>query len=103
MEVILDFLSRIRLKYTRSSTLLKCAVLAALVLSTAALITLRAAILEEEAKYDIARAKAAALEQDNRDLREYIPELGTLQSIRRIAEEELGYADQDTVIFVPEQ
>ena len=103
MEAIMNFLSRIRLKYTRSSTLLKCAVLAAIVLSTVALITLRAAILEEQAKYDTARAKAATLEQDNRDLREYIPELGTLQSIRRIASEELGLADPGTVIFVPEQ
>lgn len=101
IEAIIRFLSRIRLVYKRSSTLLKCAVLAAIVLSTAALIVLRAAHLEQQAEAEALRAEAAALEQDNRDLRENISQLGTLQGVRRIALEELGLADPDTVIFVP--
>lgn len=101
MAAIIRFLSRIRLVYKRSSTLLKCAVLAAIVLSTAALIALRAAHLEQQAEVDALRAEAAALEQDNRELLENISQLGTLQGVRRIAVEELGLADPDTVIFVP--
>lgn len=101
MAAIIRFLSRIRLVYKRSSTLLKCAVLAAIVLSTAALVVLRSAHLEEQAKADALRAEAAALEQDNLELLENIGELGTLQSVRRIAVEELGLADPDTIIFVP--
>ena len=46
--------------------------------------------------------EAAALQQDNRELLENIDQLGTLQSIRRIAVEELGLADPNTVIFVSE-
>lgn len=101
MAAIIRFLSRIRLVYRRSSTLLKCAVLATIVLSTAALIALRTAHLEQQAQIDALRSEAAALEQDNRDLLERISQLGTLQGVRRIAVEELGLADPDTVIFVP--
>ena len=101
MAAIVRFLSRIRLVYKRSSTLLKCAVLAAIVLSTAALIALRTAHLEQQAQFEALRAEAAALEEDNHKLTQHITQLGTLQSVRRIAVEELGLADPDTVIFVP--
>jgi len=103
MEKFLRTLSRIKLVYTRSSTLLKCVVLAAIVLSTAALITLRAATLEEQARLEALRSEAAMLEQDNRRVRENISELGTLQGVKRIAREELGLADPDTVIIAPEE
>jgi len=95
--------SRIRLVYRRSSTLLKCVVLAAIVLSTVAIIALRYSILEVQAQNDDLRAQAAALEQENNRLSSYIAELGTVQSIKRIAGEELGLVDPDTIFFTPAQ
>ena len=49
------------------------------------------------------KEQADALEQENQDLTQYIDELGTVQGIQRIAEDELGLVDPDTVIIVPQQ
>lgn len=94
---------RIRLVYRRSSTLVKCVVLAALVLSTAALLTLRHAILDAREQTEAKRNEAAALEQQNAELETSIAELGTVQSVTDLAGKLLGLVDPDTVIFVPEQ
>lgn len=94
-------LNRIRLVYRRSSLLLKCVVLATIVLSTAALITLRASILEVEARTELLRAQAAELEWSNQELQERIAELGTIQSVIRIAGEKLGLVTPDTTFFHP--
>ena len=93
--------SRIRLVYRRSSTLLKCVVLAAIILSTVAILALRHSIREDQAQADDLRFQAAALEQENDRLSSYIAELGTVQSIKRIAGEELGLVDPDTIFFTP--
>lgn len=91
--------SRIRLVYRRSSTLLKCAVLAAIILSTAALLTLRFSIQRNQQQLEQLRTQAARLEQENQDLVRYTDEIGTVQSIQRIAQEELGLVDPDAIIF----
>jgi cell division protein FtsB len=93
--------SRIRLVYRRSSTLLKCAVLAAIILSTAALLTLRFSIQRNQQQLEQLRTQAARLEQENQDLVRYTDEIGTVQSIQRIAQEELGLVDPDAIIFHP--
>lgn len=94
---------RIRLVYRRSSTLVKCAALATLVVCITALVTLRFAILEAEKKAEEARKEAAALEQENQELQESISNLGTVQSVVDLAGKLLGLVDPDTVIFLPEQ
>ena len=94
---------RIRLVYRRSSTLVKCMVIAALVLGTVTLLVLRGAILEKEEKTEELRQQAAALEQENRELERSISQLGTVQSVTELAEKLLGLVDPDTVIFQPEQ
>ena len=48
------------------------------------------------------RAQAAALEQENSDLEEKIQNLGSVQSVLEIAQEELGLVSSDTVVFQPE-
>ena len=101
MQAIVRFFKHIRIVYTRSSVLLKCVVLTALLVSTAALLTLRGLHMQELARQEQLRAQAAELEQDNHRLTENISQLGTLQGIRRIAGEELGLVDPDTIIFVP--
>ena len=96
-----NLLGRIRLVYGRTSPLLKCVVLATIVLSTAALLILRSSIRELKQNTDRLRAEAAQLEQQNQKLEKSIAELGTIQSIKRIAGEELGLVDPDSVFFEP--
>lgn len=96
-------LSRIRLVYRRSRLLTKAVVLAAIVLSTAALLTLRFAIQDAREQTEAYRVQAAELEQENDCLEQYIEELGSVQSVERIARQELGLVDPDTVVFIPEE
>lgn len=92
---------RIRLVYRRSSPLIKCVVLLTLVICTAALLTLRVSIRSARAQTEQLRNQAIVLEEENRKLTQYIAEAGTVQSIRRIAIEELGLADPDSEFFNP--
>lgn len=98
-----NLLSRIRLVYRRSSTLLKCVVLTAIVLSTVCLIALRGVILETRRKTDELRIQAAELEQRNRRLERYIAGIGTVEGIKNIAADKLGLVDPDTIIFQSEE
>lgn len=94
--------SHIRLVYRRSSTLVKCVVLTAVVLSTIALLTLRGAILDAKEKEDTLRNEAASIQQENESITQSIAELGTVESIKKLAGKLLGLVDPDTVIFLPE-
>ena len=94
-------LGRFRLVYRRSPALLKLAVLVLLVLSIVTLLALRIALLQTDAQYDQLRQHAAQLEQENQQLEQNIAELGTVQSVKRIAMEELGLVDPDTTFFQP--
>lgn len=95
--------SRIRVIYHRTPTLVKCVVLATVIVCTAALLTLTVAISQEHAQEEALRSEAAILEQQNDALEEDISELGTVQSIKKLAKKLLGLVDPDTVIFAPEQ
>lgn len=92
---------RIRLVYRRSSTLLKCVILATIVLSAAALLAIRSSILQTQAEAEALRAQAAILEQENGRLEKSIAELGTIQSIKSIATAQLGLVDPGTEFFTP--
>ena len=93
---------RIRLKYRRSSTLVKCMVLAMVVVCTAALLTLRFALLDTKQQLDQKRNEAAVLEQENKALERSISQLGSVQSVIELAGELLDLVDPDTVIFETE-
>ncbi len=99
MEKIRSFLSRFQLQYRRTPTLHKVVVAAAIVLSSVTLVTLRLAHWEAEDKLAELRQQIAAQEQRNDDLRHDIDELGTTDSVREIALEELGLVDPDTIII----
>jgi len=94
---------RIRLKYRRSSTLVKCMVLAMVVVCTAALLTLRFALLDTKQQLSDKRNEAAVLEQENKALERSIAQLGSVQSVIELAGELLDLVDPDTVILTPEQ
>ena len=91
----------IRLIYRRSSALVKCVVLAAIVLSTVALIALQITIQTEQARQEQLKAEQIQLELENRTLTKRIAELGTVESIKRIATLELGLVDPDSQFFTP--
>ncbi len=96
-------LHRIRLVYQRSSPLLKCALLVAIVLCTVCLIVLRSQLMAEQEKQEQLRTEAATLEQKNAQLEELISELGTVQSVKRIALTQLDLVMPDTVLFLPQE
>lgn len=81
---------------------LKAALVVVIVLSVAALVALRwvhNGIQEETARK---QEQAAVMEGENADLQEKIDNIGSVQSIRQIAQDELGLADPDTVLIHPE-
>lgn len=94
--------SGIQIKLARSSTLFKVLVLVVLVLSIACLMVLRAQLLEAKGEAEALRSQAAQLEQENSRLQTYVQQLGTVQGIIRIAQEELGLVQPDTIIFDPQ-
>lgn len=93
--------SHIRLIYRRSSTLTKCVVLVAIVLSTLALVALRISIQTEQGQQEKLQLQAAQLEQENYELTRNIAELGTVESVKRIATLQLGLVDPDSQFFTP--
>ena len=99
MTKIHSFLNRFQLQYRRTSTLNKVVIAAAVVLSSLTLLSLRLVRLEAEETLADLRQQAAILDQRNDELRRDIDELGTTDSVRKIAQEELGLVDPDTIIF----
>lgn len=95
-------LSRIRLVYRRSPTILKCVLLGMLLVCTLALTVLRISLQDTKAKTEDLREQAVALEQENLELERSISQLGTVQSVTELAGKLLGLVDPDTVIFQPE-
>ena len=102
MANIKEKLKLIKLRLRPSSRPAKIMLIVAIALAMVALITLRLAIYQLDSRTTDLRDKAAALEQENRDLRENIGILGSVQSVIQIAMDELGLVDPDTVILEPE-
>jgi cell division protein FtsL len=80
---------------------LKILVLVMVVLCIAALLILTLAIVEARQEVEELRRQAAALQQDNKELLQDINDLGSIQSILKIALEKLGLVPADTVIIEP--
>lgn len=102
MEERKNFFSRFQIEYRRSHKLTKIVVIAAIVLSMTALITLRLVQSDLEARNRDLQAQAEALEKENAELEDKIDALGSVQSVEQIAQEELGLVDPDTVLIDPE-
>ena len=99
MEKIRFFLSRFQLQYCRTPALHKVVVAVAIVLSSVTLISLRLAYWEAEEKLAELRHQVSVMEQQNEELSQNIDNLGTTDSIRQIAQEELGLVAPDTIIY----
>lgn len=86
----------------KSSPLLKIVVTVLIVFSMAALLALAWVRSGIYAQIQGLRDDAAALEQENKDLQDKIDALGSVQSDRDIAREELGLVDPNTIVIQPE-
>ena len=93
--------SHIRIIFRRTSPLMKCVVLTAIVACTVALIALRVNILQNRQRQQDLQQQAIQLVQENKALTQNIAKLGTVESVKRIAETELGLVDPDTQFFTP--
>ena len=91
---------RIKLIYRRSSLQLKILVLVTVVVSAAALVALRFSVENYREQSRVLQSQAAQLQQENKELAQQIAELGSKDSIRRIATEELGLTDPNSKFFI---
>ncbi len=96
-----NLFQNIKLVYRRSSLQMKILVLVTLLVSTAALIALRLAIGNYQQQSKVLQSQAATLQEQNRELAQRIATLGSKDSIRRIATEELGLVDPEAIFFIP--
>ena len=94
---------RVKLVYRPSSKQTKIVILSALVLSMAALIALNLTIAALENRTEDLTAQAGKLEQENNQLQENIEQLGTVDSVIKIAKDLWGLIFPDTVVIEPEK
>lgn len=93
---------KVKVVFCRSKILTKVVVIAAIVLSTATMITLRLVQNDMQRQNQKLRSDAAVMEQRIEDLEQKIQQIGSVQSVQDIAEEELGLVDPNTIFFKPE-
>ena len=94
-----SFFSRFRIVIRRSPLLLKCAVLAALVVSIAALTVIRVNIEQTKAQTEAARVQAAQTERENQKLATLIQQKDTVDGSKNIAKEKLGLVENDATFY----
>lgn len=94
---------KLKVVFRRGSLWLKIAVLALVLLSMAALLTI--CVFNQQAKQerDALRKEAVQLEAENAGLSAAIEQLGTIKGIFQIAREELGLIEPDSIIIEPTQ
>ena len=93
--------SHIRFVFRRTSPLMKCVVLTVIVACTVALIALRVNIQKDRQRQENLKQQAIKLSQENKAITLNIAKLGTVESVKRIAETELGLVDPNTQFFTP--
>ena len=99
----MDYPGRVRLVWHRENPLAKIVILTALVLSVTAVLFLmkgRADAKEETAELE---RQAAEIAVENQKLIQNINQLGTEDSVRQIARDELGMVDPGVIIFEPQE
>lgn len=100
MDRIKHFFRNYKLVRQYTSPLLKATVFTAIALCTVALLALGMSIQEKKTELSLLREQTAALAQENAELQSRVDALGTAESYRQIAAEQLGMVDPDTIIFV---
>ncbi len=88
-----------RVVFRKTSPLMKTLILVMVLLCTVALVTLHAINEQNRSQYEAMRQQAAALEENNQTMMQQIDEIGSLESVIRIAMEKLGLVLPDTTLF----
>ena len=91
--------SRVRLVFRRSKPLTKMIVAIAIVLSMVALISLGVATRAAKERAAELQQQVGALEQENEALQQDISQLGTIESLQKLARELLDLVMPGTVFF----
>ena len=91
--------SRVRLVFRRSKPLTKMSVAIAIVLSMVALISLGVATRAAKERAAELQQQVGALEQENEALQQDISQLGTIESLQKLARELLDLVVPGTVFF----
>lgn len=99
MTKIQQLLNNYKLIRQPASPLLKAVVTATLAVCTVTLIALRITENQHMQKLELLTGQAAALQQENDELTARIEALGTVDSYRQIAAEQLGLVDPDTIVI----
>lgn len=103
MKKLIRLLSRVRVKFIRSSRRTKTMVLCMVALSIVALLTLNLTITALRNRAEEARKEAARLEYENSLLEDKNNNLGSADSIEDIAQGELGMVPGDSIVIQPGQ
>lgn len=93
------FFKRFRFVYRHSSLVLKCAVLAAIVVSIAVLTLIRVNIEQTNDRKEAARVQAAQIERDIAHQEQLLKQKDTVEGSKNIATEVLGLVDPNTVHY----
>ena len=96
------FFSKFRLVKKRSGKLTIIAIVTAIVLSMGALTALHLSMKKKKNRTEDLRDKAATLEAENEELQEDIEQADSIKGIVKIAENELGLVQPDSVFYRPE-
>ena len=102
MADLAKFFSKFRLVKKRSGKLTIIAIVTAIVLSMGALTALHLSMNELKNRTEDLRDKAATLEAENEELQEDIEQADSIKGIVKIAENELGLVQPDSVFYRPE-
>lgn len=90
-----------RLALRRSHPAVLAILTVTIIIATVALIVLYSHIDSAHDQYEAMRLQAATLVENNEELSNLIDELGSIESVIRIAMEELGLVFPDTIVFTP--
>ena len=94
---------KIKLVFRFDSPMMKLAMICLLILSTLTFTGLHYVISNENARLEALRTQAALLEQQKQKLEDKIGALGTQESVKDIAGDELGLADPNNKELIVEQ
>lgn len=92
---------KVKVIFRPSPMSLKILVIVLILFSMAALMALRWVTNSIRQETENLREEAAAVEQENSDLKEKIDDVDSVKGVQNIAEEELDMVDPDTVIIDP--
>lgn len=93
---------KVKVEVRPTSNILKLILILLILFSIVALVALRWVHGGILTQIDALKEEAAGLEYSNAELEQKMEELGSVQSIQDIAQDELGLVDPDTILIDPE-